>query len=114
MFIEVEVEEGANCPLFFTKMFAARENPRVVSWAKVVCPDGQERTCRVTGWSSEGPCNSYTVPVDDSGEGIVTLVYGGDQGIRLQREESKEPWDLNSSNQWGEAYLLLDKDVALG
>ena len=86
----------------------------VIVGAKVACPDGRERICHVTGWSSEGARTPYAVLVDDSGEGLATLLYGSDQGIRLKPEECDEPWDLDSPNQWGEACLLLDKDVPLG
>jgi len=44
----------------------------------------------------------------------VTLVYGGDQGIRLKTAENEEPWDLESPRQWGEPCLLLDRDVEMG
>ena len=38
---------------------------------------------------------------------VVHLVYGGDWGIRLKPEDSEEEWDLRSSDQWGEPYLML-------
>ncbi len=114
MFIEVDVQEGPNSPLSLTRIFETQDTTRIVSWAKVGCPDGQDRICHVTGWSSQGPCTPYAVLVDDSGEGLATLLYGGDQGIRLKPEEYEEPWDLNSPHQWGEACLLLDMDVSLG
>ena len=114
MFIEVDVQKGANSPLYLTRMFEALDTPKPVSWAKVGCPDGQDRICQVTGWYSEGPCAPYAVLVDDSGEGLATLLYGGDQGIRLKPEDIDEPWNLSSPHQWGEACLLLDKDVPHG
>ena len=48
--------------------------------------------------------------VEDSGEGIVMLIYGGDEGIRLKPVDEKE---ASSPRQWGEPCLLLDKDVML-
>ena len=114
MFIEVDVSEGTNCPLSLTRMFDAREEPQAV--AKVVAsdPQGKDYMCDVTGWSSEeGPCPAYAVLVEDSGEGVAMLVYGGDEGIRLKPAELGEEWDLASPHQWGEACLLLDRDVAV-
>ena len=52
--------------------------------------------------------------VADSGEGAVTLIFGGDEGIRLKPVDSPEPWDMDSPNQWGEPCLLLDLDVERG
>ncbi len=88
--------------------------PSVVT--KVVAPDpmGGEQMCDVTGWSSSGPCPAYSVLVEDSGEGIVMLIYGGDEGIRLKPVDDKEEWRLSSPSQWGEPCLLLDKDIMLG
>ncbi len=75
---------------------------------------GVDANCSVTGWSTDGPCPAYAVPVADSGEGVVTLIFGGDEGIRLKPVDSGETWDLESPNQWGEPCLLLDPDVAMG
>lgn len=114
MFIEVDVSAEANSPLALTRMFDAMDVPRLVSWVVTAHPEGNDRACEVTGWSSQGPCPAYAVLVEDSGEGIAMLVYGGDQGIRLRAPGAREDWDLGSPRQWGEACLLLDKDVGLG
>ena len=64
--------------------------------------------CDVVGWSSaEGgsACPALSVPVEDSGAGIATLVYGGDWGIRLTPRDGTEPF--------GEPYLLLADESML-
>ena len=114
MFIEVDVSEGANSPLSLTRMFDAMDVPRPVSRVVAADPEDNDRACEVTGWSSQGPCPAYAVLVEDSGEGVAMLVYGGDEGIRLRAAGAQEDWDLGSPRQWGEACLLLDKDVSLG
>ena len=114
MFLEIAVSESANWPMSLTRMFDAMEEPAPVSRVAASDPDGNDLLCDVTGWSSEiGPCPAYAVLVEDSGEGIATLIYGGNEGIRLRPADCEEEWDLNSSRQWGEACLLLDKDVRL-
>jgi hypothetical protein len=113
MFLEIEVSESANCPLSLTRMFDAMREPAPVSKVMASDPQNVDIMCDVTGWSSSGPCPAYAVLVEDSGEGVAMLVYGGDEGIRLKPAESGEDWDLNSPHQWGEACLLLDKDVTL-
>ena len=50
--------------------------------------------------------------VSDSGDGVVVLVYGGDEGLRLRPSGSSSEWSLDDAEQWGEPCLLLD--LALG
>ena len=114
MFLEVDVSESANCSLSMVRVFDAMQEPVQVSKIMASDPGGNDLMCDVTGWSSEaGPCPAYAALVEDSGEGVAMLIYGGDEGIRLKPAGSPEGWDLNSPAQWGEACLLLDKDVAL-
>ncbi len=113
MFLEIEVMEGANCPLSFTRMFDATQDPVQVSRVMASDPQDDDRMCDVTGWSAGGPCPAYAALVEDSGEGIAMLIYGGDEGIRLKPVDCNEPWDLSSPQQWGEACLLLDRAVKL-
>ena len=114
MYIEVDVSSGPNCSWDMARMFSAMGEPRQLS--RVVAPDpqGNEALCQVTGWSEDGPCQAMAVVVEDSGDGVATLVYGGDQGIRLKAAADGGPWDLENSSQWGEPCLLLDRDVEIG
>ena len=111
MFLEIDVSESANCPLSINRMFDAMEQPVQVSRVMASDPEGTDLMCDVTGWSALGPCPAYAALVEDSGEGIAMLVYGGDEGIRLKAADCREDWNLTSSSQWGEACLLLDKSV---
>ena len=113
MFIDINVSESANCPLSLNRVFDAMREPIRVSRLMASDPSGKDLMCSVTGWSPSGPCPAYATLVEDSGEGIAMLVYGGEEGIRLKAADSQEEWDLNSSHQWGEACLLLDNDVQL-
>jgi len=67
--------------------------------------------CEVTGWSEAGPCPAYAVLSEDSGDGTVLLIYGGDDGIRLRPADSPGGWDLANEEQWGEACLMLGTDA---
>ena len=113
MFLEVEVSEGANSPLSLTRMFDATQDPVQVSRVMASDSSYNDVMCDVTGWSAAGPCPAYAALVEDSGEGIAMLIYGGDEGIRLKPVGCDEPWDLSSPRQWGEACLLLDRAVEL-
>ncbi len=114
MFIEVEVQEGANCSFALSRMYSALGEPVPIMWALAPGPRGDTGVFDITGWSTEGPCQAYAAPVEDSGEGRVLLVYGGDEGIRLRPRGSSEPWSIESKEQWGEPCLLLDPSVRMG
>ena len=113
MFIDINVSESANCPLSLNRVFDAMREPVQVVRLMASDPEGKPLVCNVTGWSTSGPCPAYAALVEDSGEGVAMLIYGGEEGIRLKAVDSQGDWDLNSSSQWGEACLLLDKDVQL-
>ena len=107
MLVEVEVVGGENSPLDLHRMFDLLTSPTEVVRVFATNPIGEDLWCHVTGWSSEGPCLAMSALAEDSGEGVVRLVYGGDQGLRLQPAGSPDDWDLANSVQWGEACLML-------
>lgn len=111
MLIEVEVTGGANSPLDLHRMFDLLSDPGEVH--RVLAPDpmGQDLWCEVTGWDAGGPCPAMAALSEDSGEGVVLLVYGGNEGIRLKPADSSEDWDVASTSQWGEACLMLGNDT---
>ena len=107
MLVEVEVVGGENSPLDLHRMFDLLSDPIEVMRVFSTNPMGEDLWCRVTGWSSEGPCVAMSALAEDSGEGVVLLVYGGDQGLRLQPAGSGDEWELTNNDQWGEAVLML-------
>ena len=111
MLLEIDVADGGNSPLTVNRIFDLLDQPRDITGVFTAGADGEDRWCRVTGWSSLGPCPARAARSEDSGEGVVLLVYGGDEGIRLQPWDSSEVWDLDNASQWGEACLMLDKDA---
>ena len=111
MLIEVEVVAGANSPLDLHRMFDLLEDPRPVSRVMAPDPFGEDAWCEVTGWSENGPCPAQAALSEDSGEGVVLLVYGGDEGVRLRPVGTPGIWDPADSRQWGEACLMLGKDT---
>ena len=108
--IYLEVEENDNCGYMPLQLYEAKGTPAPVSRVRLFEPDRPHGTYLVTGWSSEGdgtPCPAIYVPVSDSGQAVVHLVYGGDWGIRLRPADSTEDWDIASAGQFGEPYLML-------
>ena len=111
MLFEIDVLGGGNSPMDLNRVFDLISDPRTIAQVFTAEPTGSDRWCEVTGWSESGPCPALAALSEDSGDGVVLLVYGGDQGIRLKLAESGEEWDLASHDQWGEACLMLDKDT---
>ena len=107
MLVEVEVVGGENSPLDLHRMFDLLSAPIEVMRVFTTNPMGEDLWCRVTGWSSQGPCAAMSALAEDSGEGVVLLVYGGNEGVRLQPAWSIDAWEVTNSNQWGEACLML-------
>ena len=117
--IYLEVEENANCEYMPLLVYEALGEPVPIFMVRLADPDRPHGAYQVTGWSSEGdgtPCPANYAPVSDSGQAVVHLVYGGDWGIRLKPGGSAEPWSIDSSDQFGEPYLMLtdEADVILG
>ena len=108
MFIEVEVEASDNCDFSFTRVYSSTSDPSLVTRVQAPGARGEIGDFDVTGWSTGSPVPAQLAPVDDSGEGRVLLIFGGNEGIRLRPAGSSDPWDLNSADQWGEPCLLLD------
>lgn len=109
MLLVIEVEESENSLFGVTRSFHAMEDPRPISKVAAFAPDGSEGVFYVTGWSPDGPVPAFAALVDDSGEGSVLLVYGGEEGIRLRPDASTLAWSLDEPSQWGEPFLLLSR-----
>ena len=109
MLVEVEVTSGENSPLDLHRMFDLLPDPIEVVRVYATNPMGEDLWCRVTGWGTQGECVAMSALAEDSGECGVLLVYGGDEGLRLQPVGSGDEWDLANSAQWGEACLMLAK-----
>ncbi len=115
MLFEVEVVAGENSPMDLNRVFDLLSEPRAIRSVFTAGPSGlEDRWCEVTGWSQDGPCPAYAALSEDSGEGVVLVIYGGDDGIRLRPEGSSGDWDLASGDQWGEPCLMLGKDAPVG
>ena len=114
--IYLEVAENDNSEYMPLLVYEAHQRPVPISRV-IIEESGRPRgVCSVTGWSSEGdgtPCPAMYTPVSDSGQAVVHLVFGGDWGIRLKSETSKEDWDIASADQWGEPYLMLIEESAI-
>ena len=108
--LTLEIAPNPNCDAVELRVFHELEPPRVVSRIRLERPgeEGTPHWCVVTGWTVDGaPCPALARKVDDSGEGVVMLVSGGDAGLRLQRADAPTAWRLESPAQWGIPFLLM-------
>jgi len=112
----IDLEENENSGYFPIQIFETQGQPRSVEMITV--PNIPQRNVPhdVVGWCSDDGgsiCNVTAIAVGDSGLGQVTMIYGGDNGIRLRPSSSNSTWSLDATDQSGEPYLLLSTSVNL-
>ena len=109
----VEVESNENCESSFFARFKEAGPARPVTQVRLYERNPAGEWYWVTGWSdnAETPaCQAYAQLIEDSGSGLAHLVYGKIYGLRFKPIAIDEPWNLESPNQWGEAYLSLSSE----
>ena len=111
MLMEVDVVAEGNSPMDLNRIFDLISEPREVRQVYTADPLGQDGWFDVTGWQAGDPCPARAALAEDSGDGVILLIYGGADGIRLRPAGSAEPWDLTNSSQWGEPCLMLAKEA---
>ena len=108
--LSVEIPPNPNCDAVEMRIFHDLEPPQPITHVRLD-RDGHGRGSQwyaVTGWKQAGgTCPALARKVDDSGEGVVLLVSGGDAGVRLQPEGARAPWQLGDPEQWGLPFLLV-------
>ena len=112
----VEIPNNSNCAAVDLRVFHDLEPPHAASQVRLERQPGVPAWYEVTGWTaSNTPCQALLQKVDDSGEGVAFLLYGGDAGLRLRPAEDAAPWSLDHPSQWGEPFLLVGRveDVRL-
>jgi hypothetical protein len=106
----LEVESNPNCEAGVFARFKEIESARRVIQVRSFDRSAVGEWCWITGWTddpSKPCCPAFTQRVEDSGAGLAYLVYGGRWGVRLKPIALQEEWNIDSPDQWGEAYLLL-------
>lgn len=105
-----EVEDNPNWPGSVSMRFKELGPARAIKQLRVSDRKSGGELCWVTGWCDDPKqplCPAFARPVEESGQGVAHLIYGGIWGIRLKPVALDEDWDLSSPNQWGEAFLLI-------
>jgi hypothetical protein len=103
----IQVDENPNCETCEGQVFQPRTEPQVVARVRLE-RGGADCWYEITGLEAEGrPCPAMATLVDDSGEGICYLVFGGAWGLRLRSPSSSDSWDMQDASQFGRPFLLL-------
>ena len=89
------------------RVFHDLEPPRAVRRVRWERTPGALQWYDVTGWTAaNAPQPALVSKVDDSGEGVAFLIYGGDAGLRFRSSDAHEPWGLSNPHQWGEPFII--------
>ena len=123
----LEIPPNPNCEAVEQRVFNDLTPPTPVARVRLE-RGGQPCWCALTGWTLDNaPCPATARKVDDSGEGVVFLITGGEAGLRLQAVDDRAgtipageevstadgpatqpgPWRLDEATQWGEPFLLI-------
>lgn len=112
--IVIEIEPNPNCESVDMRVFNDLEAPQVIRKVRLEHRGQQLAWYEVIGWTTAGrPTAAWVQKVDDSGDGVAFLAYGGDAGLRFRPSDSQGIWSLDDPMQWGEPFLLFpDADDA--
>ena len=126
--ILLEIPPNPNCEAVEQRIFNDVEPPMPVTQVRLEREPGLPHWYAVTGWTLHNtPCPATACKVDDSGEGVVFLISGGEAGLRLQPADDRagtipageevspvaglatqpSPWRLEDLHQWGHPFLLI-------
>ncbi|MEK7215679.1 MAG: hypothetical protein AAB289_08810 [Chloroflexota bacterium] len=108
----LDVEAGDSCPYSMQMVFSTLGEPRRVDRVRIYHRDPEGEWCAITGWETDNtPSPAWAARVEDSGQAMAFLVYGGSNGIRMAPQAIDAPdWAIHAAGQWGESHLLLAED----
>jgi hypothetical protein len=111
IYVFVEVDSNSNTDQSFNMIFRDISPARELYCIKYPV-NGEEQPVQVTGWDAESntPCPAYACKVEESGDGVALLIYGGSGGVRMKLLEDEIKWDPESSKQWGDTHLVYPAD----
>lgn len=107
----IDVEANGNVEKNFSMLFRDVSTSREVYCIKYQM-NGEDAPVQVKGWDNEtnSPCAAYACKVEESGDGMALLIYGGSGGIRMKPLEDPSEWKLGTPNQNGETHLVYPLD----
>ena len=108
--MELFIEDNPNCEEAGHVVFNETGPSQTISGIITGSANGDVE-CDVVGVGEGGQIiPAFAQPINDSGEGLAYLIYGGVWGIRLRyKDQADQPWDLNNDNQWGEPFKIYER-----
>ena len=108
----LEVEPCSNCDESIGRVYNVISESKQISSILQYEKDGKEIDVAVTGWDgeTETPCPAFASRIEESGDGVALLIFGGNGGIRMKPIKDKSSWDVNNLNQWSESHLVYPID----
>ena len=107
----VDVEANENIHESFSMLYRDVSKSREVYCIKYNI-EGEESPVQVIGWVKEtqSTCAAYACQVEESGDGVAILIYGGTGGIRIKPLEDETEWELGAPKQKGATHLVYPRD----
>ena len=110
MYVDVEANENIheNFSMLYRDVSVSRE---------IYCIkyniEGEESPVQVIGWDKEtqSPCAAYACQIEESGDGIATLIHGGTGGIRINRWKMRQSGNLENPNKRESPTLFTHETV---
>ena len=110
--VVIEIPQNPNCETVDMRVFHDLEPPRPVTQVRLERERGVLQWYEVVAWTLAGTAEqAHAQKVDDSGEGVAFLIYGGDAGIRLRPAGNSQAWQLDHPKQMGLPFIITT-DVA--
>lgn len=108
MYIDIEANE--NIHENFSMLYSDISKSREIYCIKYNI-EGKESPVQVIGWDREtrSPCAAYACEIEESGDGIAILIYGGTGGIRIKPLEDETDWELGALKQKGITHLVYPR-----
>ncbi|PIQ83098.1 MAG: hypothetical protein COV76_00075 [Candidatus Omnitrophica bacterium CG11_big_fil_rev_8_21_14_0_20_64_10] len=104
----IEIPDNPNCAAADLRVFHDLAPARGVVQVCLEPQAGVPAWFEVTGWTLVGkPVPAFAQKVDDSGDGVAYLLFGGDAGLRFKPAGSAGSWSLQDSAQSGEPFLII-------
>ena len=107
----VEVDSNSNTDKSFNMIFRDISPAREIYCIKYPV-NGEEQPVQIIGWDADSnrPCPAYACKVEESGDGVALLIYGGSGGVRMKLLEDEIKWNPESPSQWGDTHLVYPVD----
>jgi len=105
----IVIEENKNCSPD-ERVFSESGEKKLVSQVFVNNAEGNPVWCDVVAVFDNGSFGEvHAIRVEDSSDGTAWLIQGGEWGIRFRPVTIHEDWNLESKNQWGAPFKVLDQ-----